>query len=138
MANAIYPKTKKRFMGGELDLVGGWVHAAPISVSGAGTVYAYSAAHASLADVPSGAVIATSPALTGKILGDDASFDSDDPDALSGCGCVNRGSDPLRGRRHQHLPSHVPGATAGLPASLLTPDGGDVQLLVDAAGWFRP
>ena len=68
MANALYPKTKKRFMAGDIDLTAVAVYAALINVSGAGTTYAYSATHASLTDVPSGAIIATSPALTASCL----------------------------------------------------------------------
>src|SRR5436190_24349708 len=79
MANAIYPKAKKRFMAADIDLTAVAVYAALVNVSGTGTLYAYSATHASLTDVPSGAIIATSPALTGKVLNNDASFDSDDP-----------------------------------------------------------
>ena len=68
MANALYPKTKKRFMAGDIDLLSVSVYAAVVNVSGAGTLYAYSAAHATLADIPAGAIIATSPALTGKAI----------------------------------------------------------------------
>lgn len=134
MANAIYPKTKKRFMAGDLDLTTITVYAALINVSGAGTTYAYSAAHASLTDVPVGAIISTSPALTGKALGDDASFDSDDPTFSIVTGqsieaiilYADDGS-------NSYLIMYQDSGVTGLP---LTPDGSDVQVLVDDAGWF--
>jgi hypothetical protein len=40
MANALYPKTKKRFMAGDVDLLSAAVYAAVINVFGAGTVFA--------------------------------------------------------------------------------------------------
>ena len=134
MANAIYPKTKKRFMSGEIDLTTVAVYAALINVSGAGTTYAYSAAHASLADLPAGAIVATSPALTGKALGDDASFDSDDPTLSVVTGqsieaVILYADDGTS----THLIMYQDTGVTGLP---LTPDGSDVQVLVDGAGWF--
>jgi len=134
MANALYPKTKKRFMAGDIDLLSVAVYAAVVNVSGAGTLYAYSAAHATLADIPAGAIIATSPALTGKVLGDDASFDSDDPvlSAVTGASIealvlyVDDGTST-------YLILYQDTGVTGLP---LAPDGSDVQVLVDAAGWF--
>ena len=134
MANALYPKTKKRFMAGDIDLLSVAVYAAVVNVSGAGTLYAYSAAHATLADIPAGAIIATSPALTGKVLGDDASFDSDDPvlSAVTGASIealVLYADDGTS----TYLIMYQDTGVTGLP---LTPDGSDVQVLVDAAGWF--
>ncbi len=134
MANALYPKTKKRFMAGDIDLTAVAIYAALINVSGAGTTYAYSATHASLADVPSGAIIATSPALTGKALGDDASFDSDDPTVSAVAGqsieaLILYADDGT----NTFLIMYQDSGVTGLP---LTPDGSDVQVLVDAAGWF--
>jgi hypothetical protein len=57
----------------------GHVKALRVNVSGAGTLYAYSASHDFLDDIPSGARIAVSGNLAGKVFGDDGSFDSDDP-----------------------------------------------------------
>ena len=134
MANALYPKTKKRFMAGDIDLLSVAVYAAVVNVSGAGTLYAYSAAHATLADIPAGAIIATSPALTGKALGDDASFDSDDPVLSTVTGdsveALVLYADDGTGT---YLIMYQDTGVTGLP---LTPDGSDVQVLVDAAGWF--
>ena len=134
MANALYPKTKKRFMAGDVDLLSAAVYAAVINVSGAGTLYAYSAAHATLADIPAGAIIATSPALTGKVVGNDASFDSDDPVLSNVTGdsveALVLYADDGTGT---YLIMYQDTGVTGLP---LTPDGSDIQVLVDAAGWF--
>ncbi len=134
MANALYPKTKKRFMAADIDLSAVAVYAALINVSGAGTTYAYSATHSSLTDVPSGAIIATSPALTGKLLNDDGSFDSDDPTLSAVAGqtieaLILYADDGT----NTFLIMYQDSGVTGLP---LTPDGSDVQVLVDAAGWF--
>ncbi len=79
-------------------------------------------------------VIATSPALTGKALGDDASFDSDDPTLSVVTGqsieAVILYADD--GTSTYLIMFQDTGVT-GLP---LTPDGSDVQVLVDATGWF--
>src|SRR5438477_12411391 len=79
MANHIYPLAKKQMLQGGIDLSSVNVKALLVNVSGAGTLYAYSASHEFLSDVPSGARIATSGNLSGKAIGNDGSFDSDDP-----------------------------------------------------------
>lgn len=134
MANALYPKAKKRFMGGGLNLLSVAVYAALINVSGAGTTYAYSPAHTSLADIPAGAIIAMSPPLAGKALNDDGSFDSADPTLSNVTGesiealilYADDGSST-------YLIMYQDTGVTGLP---LTPDGSDLQILVDPAGWF--
>jgi hypothetical protein len=84
--------------------------------------------------VPSGAIIATSPALTGKALGDDASFDSDDPTLFAVAGqsieaVILYADDGTS----TYLIMYQDSGVTGLP---LTPDGSDVQILVDPVGWF--
>ena len=124
-------------MAGEIDLTAVAVYAALINVSGAGTTYAYSATHSSLADVPSGAIIATSPALTGKLLNDDASFDSDDPTF----------SPVVTGQSIEALILYADDGTStylimyqdtGVTGLPLTPDGSDVQITRRCRGLVRP
>src|SRR3954463_4575572 len=79
MANHIYPLAKKQMLQGGIDLPSVNVKALLVNVSGAGTLYAYSASHEFLSDIPTGARIATSGNLSGKTIGNDGSFDSDDP-----------------------------------------------------------
>jgi hypothetical protein len=136
MANHIYPLAKKQMLLGGIDLSSVNVKALLVSVSGAGTLYAYSAAHEFLSDVPSGARIATSANLTGKAVGNDGSFDSDDP-TFSG----------VTGDSVEAIVLYIDTGTAGTSRLImfqdtgvtglpLTPDGSDVQITVDAAGWF--
>jgi hypothetical protein len=133
MANALYPKTKARFFQAGLDLSSVNVRAILVT-SG----YAYSAAHDFLDDVPGGAVrVAVSPNLAGKTFGTDASFDSDDPiftavtdSAVAGIILYNHtGADAT-----SELIAFLDTGVTGLP---LTPDGSDVQIVVDSGGWFR-
>jgi hypothetical protein len=64
---------------GGIDLSSVNAKALLVNVSGGGTTYTYSASHEFLSDIPSGARIATSGNLSGKAIGNDGSFDSDDP-----------------------------------------------------------
>jgi len=74
--------------------------------------------------------------LTGKTFDDDGSFDSDDPmfTAVSGASIeaivlyVHTGAEST-----SRLIMFQDTGVTGLP---LTPDGSDVQITVDAAGWF--
>ena len=54
MANHIYPLAKKQMLLGGIDLSSVNVKALLVNVSGAGTLYTYSAAHEFLSDIPSG------------------------------------------------------------------------------------
>ena len=66
MANAVYPKYLVACMSGAgPDLAGATVKALLVD----GADYTYSAAHEFLSDVPAGARVATSAALTGKTIG---------------------------------------------------------------------
>lgn len=62
MSDAIYPAAKEKFMSGQLN----WL-SDPIVCLLVGTAnYTYSSAHASLADIPAAARIATSGTLSGR------------------------------------------------------------------------
>jgi hypothetical protein len=109
MANHIYPLAKKQMLQGGIDLSSVNVKVLLVNVSGAGTLYAYSASHEFLSDIPSGARIATSGNLSGKVIGNDGSFDSDDP-TFSG---VTGDSIEAIVHRYEYggvvAPDHVPG-----------------------------
>jgi hypothetical protein len=136
MANHIYPLAKKQMLQGGIDLPSANIKALLVNVSGAGTLYAYSASHEFLSDIPAGARIATSGNLSGKAFGNDGSFDSDDP-TFSG----------VTGDSIEAIVLYIDTGTAGSSRLImyqdtgvtglpLTPDGSDVQIVVDAAGWF--
>ncbi len=136
MANHIYPLAKKQMLQAGIDLSSANVKAMLVNVSGAGTLYTYNAAHEFLSDVPSAARIATSGNLSGKAIGNDGSFDSDDP-TFSG----------VTGDSVEAIVLYIDTGTAGSSRLImfqdtgvtglpLTPDGSDVQINIDAAGWF--
>ena len=132
MANKLYPKTKKQFLQASIDLAAVNVRAILIDTG----AYTYDDAHDFLDDITSGARIAVSGNLTNKAFGDDGSFDSDDPTftAVSGASIeaillyVHTGTDST-----SRLIMYQDTGVTGLP---LTPDGSDVQITVDAGGWF--
>lgn len=133
MANAIYPLYKKACLSG----TGPDLAAVDVKIALIDTLsYAYDAAHEFLSDIASGAIIALSNTLTSPTISDLAAFDSADPvfSAATGnqseaiIGFVDTG-DPATSRLIFYQDSEV----AGLP---ITPNGGDITITVDAAGWF--
>lgn len=132
MANKLYPKTKKQFLQAGIDLSAVNVRAMLVDTG----AYTYNDGHDFLDDIPSGARIAVSGNLSNKAFGDDGSFDSDDPmfTAVAGVSIeaivlyVHTGTDST-----SRLIMYQDTGVTGLP---LTPDGSDVQITVDAAGWF--
>jgi hypothetical protein len=112
------------------------VKALLVNVSGGGTTYTYNASHEFLSDIPSAARIATSGNLSGKAIGNDGSFDSDDPTFSDVAGdsieSIVLYIDTGRAGTSRLIMYPDSGVT-GLP---LTPDGSDVQITVDTGGWF--
>ena len=132
MANKLYPKSKKQFLQAGIDLASLNVRAILVDTG----AYTYDDAHDFLDDIPSAARIAVSGNLTGKAFGDDGSFDSDDPTFTTVSGnsieaivlYVHTGTESS-----SRLIMFQDTGVTGLP---LTPDGSDVQITVDAGGWF--
>ena len=132
MANKLYPKSKKQFLQAGIDLSAVNIRAILVDTG----AYTYDDAHDFLDDIPSGARIAVSENLTGKTFGDNGSFDSDDPAFIGVSGAsiesivlyVHTGTDST-----SRLIMYQDNGVTGLP---LTPDGSDVQITVDAGGWF--
>jgi hypothetical protein len=127
MADAIFPKAKKRAMGAGLDLLN-----ADVRVMLVKSTYAYDAADEFVADL--GAVDnGRSAALAGKALGDDGTFDADDSTLNAGAGdpCnalvifLHTGADATA-RLIAYLDSVV-----GLP---FTPEGGQACPIVWSNG----
>ena len=133
MANKIYPLFKKACLTGNgLDLLTVDVKIALIDLAS----YTYDDAHEFLDDVAGAAIIATTAALANKAVSDLAAFDSDDPTFpdVSGnqseaiVGFVDTG---VAGT--SRLIFFQDTGVTGLP---ITPNGGDITITVDAAGWF--
>jgi hypothetical protein len=132
MANKLYPKTKAQMLQAGIDLAAANVRAVLVDTD----EYVYDDADAFLSDIPAEARIAVSGNLTGKAFGDDGSFDSDDPTFAAVYGAsieaivlyVHTGTEST-----SRLIMYQDEGVTGVP---LTPDGSDVQITVDEAGWF--
>lgn len=133
MANALYPKFKQALLQG--DITGGLdaVNVKAILVDLAD--YTYSAAHDFLDDVPSGARVATSANLASKTF-TDGTMDAADFAFTAVTGdpsealilYVDSGSEATS----QLIAFYDTGVT-GLP---VTPNGGDINVTVNASGLF--
>jgi hypothetical protein len=131
MANALYPKTKAKFLRGQIDLQGVAIKAALIDQA----TYTYNASHEFMSSVTG--IVARTRALTGKAVNmTTGAFDSDDPTAEAVTGSniyrlvlyVDTGSDATS--------SIIMFQDTGVTTVPFIPDGSDVRIVVDAAGWF--
>ena len=135
MTAVIYPKYKKALINGSanVDLAGGNVKMILIDEG----AYTYDPAHDFLDDVPSGARIATSGNLTGKTFSDLADFDFDDPTFATVSGTtieaillfIDTGTEAT-----SRLVAYQNSSLTGAP---ITPDGSNIKLVVNAAGFMR-
>jgi hypothetical protein len=131
MANALYPKTKAQLMIGAIDLRNVNVKAALLDQS----TYTYSAADEFISSV--GGIVARSGLLTGKTVNlTTGAFDSADPTAQAVTGSNIY-------RVVLFIDTGVDGTSriimfqdTGVTTVPFTPDGSDVRIVVDAAGWF--
>ena len=134
MANVVYPKAAREGMRGGLNLTGVTVKAVAVDLA----AYTYAASHEFLSDIPGGARVATSGALTSKTdtVPSDGIFDADDVTfvAITGASVeaivlfIDTG---VAGT--SRLLTYVDSA-AGLP---FTPSGGDEIVRWNAAGIFQ-
>jgi hypothetical protein len=134
MANAVYPKYIKATKSGSasIDLLAGTVKFVLLDTG----AYTYSATHEFLSDIPGGAQISITGALTSKSVGDDGSFKSANPTFTSVTSVsveaiamfVDTGS-PSSSR----LVFFQDTGVTGLP---VTPAGASYNLIMDSAGWF--
>jgi hypothetical protein len=134
VANALYPKTKAKFMKALFDLSSGSLNMRVIAIDLSD--YTYSASHEFVSDLTA-AIIKKSNILTGKTVNlTTGAFDSDDPTLQAVTGddidalvlVIDTGSDatsPL-----------VMFQDTGISTVPFTPDGSDIRVIVDAAGWF--
>lgn len=136
MANAVYPKYKKAAMSGgaTVDLIAGSVKLVLVNIGSGG--YTYDASHEFLSDIPSVDQIAISGALTGKSVGDDASFKSANGlfTGVSGATVaawvmfIDTGA-----ANTSRLVFYQDTGVTGLP---VTPAGANYNAIMDSAGWF--
>jgi hypothetical protein len=130
-ADAIYPKFKEAALQGSVNLSSCNIRAILVDLAD----YTYSAAHDFLDDVPAGARVATSGNLGSKTF-TNGRFDSADFTWSSVTG------DPSEAvilycdtgtAGTSYLIVYIDTALTGFP---VTPNGGDINFTVDAAGWF--
>lgn len=131
MANVIYPKAKQAFLKADLDL-DSEVRVILVDLAD----YTYSGAHDFLDDVPSGAIVATMAAGVASKTFTDGAFDHAD---FAFSAVTGDPSEALIWYQHTGTGSTSPlicfmdtGVT-GLP---VTPNGGDINVTVNASGVF--
>lgn len=130
MANLLYPKAKEGLLGGDIAMDTDNLKAVIVDTA----TYTYTTSHEFLSDIPVGERVATSANLTGKTI-TDGTFDSDDIIYTAVTGDPSEavvlyqdsGSDAT-----SRLIAYIDTAT-GLP---VTPDGTNINLNVNASGWF--
>lgn len=133
MANAIYPKYKEALITGSanISLSSGTVRVMLIDTG----AYTYSSAHDFLDDIAGGAIISTSGALASKTV-TSGTFDSADPvfSTVTGTSCealiiyIDTGVSST-----SRLVAYLDTSVTNLP---VTPNGGDITVVVNASGWF--
>ena len=134
MANKVYPKLKKGFLSGSaVDLVASNVKVVLIDLAD----YAYDDAHEFLSSIPAAARVATSPNLANKTLSDLADFDSDDPVLPAVTGDELEALAMYVDTGNEATSKLIFFQDTGIAGSPLTPDGNDIKIAVNAAGWFR-
>lgn len=130
MANQLYPKCKEGFIGGDIALDTDVIKCVLVDTA----TYTFSTAHQFLSDIPAGERVAVSDPLTSKTI-TDGNFDSDN--VLY----PNVSGDPSEAlvlfqdtgaEGTSRLIAYIDTAT-GLP---VTPDGTNINVEVNANGWF--
>lgn len=131
MANALYPKYKQLLLGAGLNLTSLDVKAILVD----GSDYSYSAAHDFLDDVPGGAIVATSGNFANKTVAlgvfdaDDITFSSVSGDQSEILIIYRDSGSPATSELIAYLDTGI----TGIP---VTPGGGDILVVWDAAGVF--
>jgi hypothetical protein len=136
MTNALYPKTKAQYMKATIDLSSTSLVVRAYSVDTA--FYTYSASHEFLSDVAGGSRIKKTNPLTGKTVNlTTGAFDSDDPTMEAVPGGVDIDALILYIDTGVEATSRlIMYQDSSISTVPFTPDGSDVRIVVDAAGWF--
>ena len=123
MANLLYPKAKEDFLAGNLNLSSNTVTIALVDTG----VYTFSSAHQDRADIPNGAVVATSNLVSTTIAGGVFDADAANFTSVTGANCealVIYHTDVQGGNSASRLIAFIDSA-AGLP---ILPNGGDITV----------
>ena len=131
MPTVIYPKFKEQALQGGVNLASGNIKAVLVDLAD----YTYSAAHEFLSDVPAAARVATTGNLASKTF-TNGTFDSADPSFTAVTGDVSEALilfiDTGTAGTSRLIAFYDTGV-GGLP---FTPNGGDINVTVNASGWF--
>jgi hypothetical protein len=129
MANALYPKGKKKILDGDIDFLADDIKFLLIDLAD----YTYDAADEFVSDVAAGAIVARTAALSGKTT-TDGTFDADDPTAAAVTG------DPLEALiLFKDTGADATSPLIGYidtPAISFTPNGSGVIVNLDPLGIF--
>lgn len=132
MANALYPKFKEALLNKEHDLNSDSIKAYLVDLAD----YTYSSAHDEISDVPGGARVATSSGLGSPTI-TNGTFDTGDFtfSAVSGdqSEAIVLWNDTPTTPTADPLIAFYDTSITGMP---VTPNGGDINVTVNAAGWF--
>ena len=131
MAKAIYPKLKEAALQGGVNLSSGNIKAVLIDLAD----YTYSAAHEFLSDVPAAARVATSGNLASKTF-NAGTFDSADPIFSAVTGDVSEALIVFIDTGTASTSRLVAFYDTGVGGLPVTPNGGDINVTVNASGWF--
>lgn len=132
MANAIYPKFKQSLLTAGIDLESDTIKVMLVDTG----LYTYSAAHDFLDDVIAGARVATSTALLSKTIVNGI-FDAADLTITAVAGSTAEALVIFQDTGVEgtsQLIAYMDTGVTGLP---LTPNGGDVNIVWNAAGIFQ-
>lgn len=135
MANSIYPKATKSAFSGEanINLIADAVKVVLVDTD----AYSFDVVDQFLSDIPGGARISITGALTGKSMADDGYFHSDNPrfEGVTGAEAeavvffIDTGVAAT-----SRLIFYIDTDVTGLP---VTPAGASYNLIKPAAGWFK-
>tara|TARA_R110000851_G_scaffold24739_1_gene71367 strand:- start:167 stop:565 length:399 start_codon:yes stop_codon:yes gene_type:complete len=130
MANALYPKAKEGFLGGDIDMEVDNI----VSILVDTASYTYNPSHVFLSEIPVGDRVATSNNLSSKSILNGV-FNSDDILYLAVTGDISEALVLVQDSgdaNTSRLVAYIDTAT-GLP---VTPDGTNIHVTVDVNGWF--
>jgi len=130
MTNAVYPKAKEAMMSGDLALDTDAVVAVLVDTAS----YTYSTSHEFLSDIPVGERVATSATLASPTTVNGV-FDSANTLFSAVTGDVSEALVLVQNSGNastSRLIAYIDSAT-GLP---VTPDGTNINITVNASGWF--
>ena len=131
MANSLYPKFKEALLQGQINMSTSDVKVMLVDLAD----YTYNAAHDFLDDVPLAAREEISPALASKTFVNGV-FDSADPTFTGAtgdpCEALILFIDTGTASTSRLIAFYDTGVT-GLP---VTPNSGDINVVVNASGWF--